>query len=320
MIPFFIFLFCLFATYSAYLIVTRKTAQQRAQVNQRLSDVLAFTADSPDPAVQIAREDLMSEIPLLNRLLGDLPTATRLKLLIEQANLDLTVTKLLMFSGVAGLLGFLAASAVMPLLAIELMAAGLAACAPFLHVLYRRRKRLNRFLADLPEALELMSRALAAGHAFSETLKMISEEMHDPIAMEFRRAYEEHNLGLSPKLALENLATRIPLLDLRICITAIQIQRETGGNLGEILERVATTIRERFRILEDLKTLTSQSRISAWVLCAMPAFIAIMMTVINPDYMSVLWNDPRGQKLIALAIAMQIMGMLMVRKIINIKI
>ncbi len=320
MIPFVIFLFCLFATYSAYLIVTRKTAEQRAQVNQRLSDALAFTADSPDPAVQIAREDLMSEIPLLNRLLGDLPTATKLKLLIEQANLDLTVTKLLMFSGVAGLLGFLAASAVMPLLAFRLLVAALAACAPFLHVLYKRKKRLNRFLADLPEALELMSRALAAGHAFSETLKMISEEMHDPIATEFRRTYEEQNLGLSTKLALENLAVRIPLLDLRICITAIQIQRETGGNLGEILERVATTIRERFRILEDLKTLTSQSRISAWVLCSMPIFIAIMMTVINPDYMSVLWNDPRGQKLVALAMAMQIMGMLMVRKIINIKI
>lgn len=320
MIPFVIFLFCLFATYSAYLIVTRKTAEQRAQVNQRLSDVLAFTADSPDPAVQIAREDLMSEIPLLNRLLSGLPTATKLKLLIEQANLDLTVTKLLLFSGVAGLLGFLAASVVMPLLAFKLLVAALAACAPFLHVLYKRKKRLNQFLADLPEALELMSRALAAGHAFSETLKMISEEMRDPIAMEFCRTYEEQNLGLSTKLALENLAVRIPLLDLRICITAIQIQRETGGNLGEILERVAATIRERFRILEDLKTLTSQSRISAWVLCSMPIFIAIMMTVINPDYMSVLWNDPRGQKLVALAMAMQIMGMLMVRKIINIKI
>jgi tight adherence protein B len=320
MIPFIIFLFFLFATYSAYLIVTRRTAEQRAQVNQRLSDVLAFTASSPDPAVQIAREDLMSEIPLLNRLLGGLPTATKLKLLIEQANLDLTVTKLLMFSGMAGLLGFLAVSWVMPMLAVRLLAAALAACVPFLHVLYKRKKRLNRFQADLPEALELMSRALAAGHAFSETLKMISEEMTDPIAMEFRRTYEEHNLGLSTKLALENLAVRVPLLDLRICITAIQIQRETGGNLGEILERVATTIRDRFRILEDLKTLTAQSRISAWVLCSMPIFIALMMTVLNPEYMSVLWNDPRGQKLIAIALTMQLMGMLMVRKIINIKI
>jgi tight adherence protein B len=320
MISLVIFLFCMFAAWSAYLLLTRRTAEQRAQVNQRLSDVLAFTADSPDPAVQLAREDLLSEIPLFNRLLDGLPTATKLKLLIEQANLNLTVTKLLLLAALAGLTGTLAASLLMPLLAFRLLIGAIAASGPFLYVLYKRKTRLNKFLAELPEALELMSRALAAGHAFSETLKMISEEMADPIAQEFRRAYEEQNLGLSTKLALENLATRIPLLDLRICITAIQIQRETGGNLGEILERVAATIRERFRILEDLKTLTSQSRISAWVLCSMPIFISIVMTILNPDYMSVLWSDPRGQKLTVLAMAMQITGMLMVRKIISIRI
>ncbi len=320
MIPFFVFLFCLFATYGTYLLVTRKTQEQRAKVNQRLVDVLAFSASSANPDVQIARTDLMSEIPFFNRFLGNLPSATRLKLVIEQADLHLTVSRLILFSGIAAILAFLATSWVTDLLPLQLIFGIIAGCVPYLHVLWKRKKRLNKFLADFPDTLELMSRALAAGHAFTETLKMISEEMPDPIAMEFRRTYEEHNLGLSSKLALENLVTRIPLLDLRICVTAVQIQRETGGNLGEILEKVAHTIRDRFRIQEDLKTLTSQSRISAWLLCAMPILIAIAATILNPDYMSVFWNDPRGHKLIMVAVGMQIIGMLMVRKIINIKI
>src|SRR5213079_742701 len=172
----------------------------------------------------------------------------------------------------------------------------------------------------LPDALELMSRALSAGHGFAEALHMVSTEMPEPIATEFRKTYEEQNLGLSLKLALENLAERVPLLDLRLCVTAIMIQRETGGNLAEILEKVAYTIRERFRILGDLKTLTTSSRMSAWLLCALPIFVAVAVTVMNPEYMSVLWKDPRCHYLIAAAMGMQITGMLIVRKILNLKI
>ena len=162
--------------------------------------------------------------------------------------------------------------------------------------------------------------AVSAGHAFSEALHMVSTEMPEPIATEFRKTYEEQNLGLSLKLALENLTQRIPLLDLRMCVTAVLIQRETGGNLAEILEKVAYTIRERFRIMGDLKTLTTSSRMSAWLLCGLPIFVAFAITVMNPEYMSVLWKDPRGHYLIATAMFMQVTGMLIVRKILNIKI
>jgi len=195
-----------------------------------------------------------------------------------------------------------------------------AAIAPFIHVWYTRRKRFDRFLENLPDALELMSRALSAGHGFAEALHMVSTEMPEPIATEFRKTYEEQNLGLSLKLALENLSARIPLLDLRMCITAVMIQRETGGNLAEILEKVAVTIRERFRIMGDLKTLTTSSRMSAWILCGLPVFVALMVTFMNPDYMSVLWKDPRGHYLIAAAMILEVSGMLVVRKILNIKI
>jgi tight adherence protein B len=320
MIPFFVFLFCLFATYAAYLMVTRKSAAQRASMEQRLGDVLIYSGGSTDAKVQLAREELLSEIPLLNQLLGQLPLVTRIKKMIDQSNLQLTVMRLFLFSGFAGLSAALAVSMISISLLLIVVTGLVASAVPFLHVMWKRNKRLNKFLADLPEALELMSRALAAGHGFSESLKMVSQEMPDPVAAEFRRTYEEQNLGLSFKLSLENLTERIPLIDLRMCVVAVLIQRETGGNLTEILERVAYTIRERFRILEDLKTLTTQSRISAWVLCGVPIFIALAVTVMNPNYMSVFWNDPRGHRLLALAIGMQITGMIIVRKILRIKI
>ena len=320
MIPFFVFLFCLFATYATFLIVTRRSAEQRAKIERRLADALIYSGASTDPQMRLAREELLSEIPQLNRLLAQLPVATQLRRMIDQADLQLTVMRLLMFSGLAGLLAALAVSMISDSMLLAVLAGLLAAAMPFLHVVWKRKKRLHKFHSDLPDTLELMSRALSAGHAFSESLNMVSQEMPEPTSTEFRRTYEEHNLGLSLKLALDNLTQRIPLIDLRICITAVLIQRETGGNLSEILEKVAHTIRERFRILEDFKTLTIQSHASAWVLCGVPIFISLAVTAMNPDYMRVFWDDPRGHKLLALAIGMQIAGMLMVRKILRIKI
>jgi tight adherence protein B len=201
-----------------------------------------------------------------------------------------------------------------------MLLAVIATMLPFLHILTKRRKRLHKFLQLLPDALDLMSRGLSAGHAFTEALQMVASEMPEPISMEFRKTYEEQNLGLSLKLALENLVQRVPLLDLRMCVTAVMIQRETGGNLSELLEKVAHTIRERFRIMEDLKTMTLSSRWSAWLLCALPIFLAVYVTVMNPGYMDVMWRDPRGHWLLAIAGIMQILGMLLVQKIMKIRI
>lgn len=320
MISFFVFLFCLFATYTVYLLVTRKKVEQRAQMKQRIAEVLAYSANVDEEELKLAREELLSEIPLVHKLLIRLRSVTEIKRLIDQANLQLTVMRLFMFSALAGLLAVLAVSTMTVNLLLVFGVGGVAAIIPFLHVLWKRKQRLDKFLADLPEALDLMSRALASGHAFAEALSLVASEMPEPISKEFRQTYEEQNLGLSFKLALRNMTERIPLMDLQLCMTAILIQRETGGNLAEILEKVSSTIRERFRILEDLKTLTTQSRISAYVLCGVPIFIAVAASVANPDYMSILWNDPRGHKLVAAASGMQIAGMLMIRKILQIKI
>jgi tight adherence protein B len=315
-----VFLFALFLVLGAYLAATHSTDQKRARLQKRLAEALLHSAHNEDVEVVLARNELMSEIPSLNRAMLRLQTALQLKRMLDQADLHITPSRLLMFSGMAGILAGLAVAVVNPNPFLIVVGGLFAASLPFIHVWWKRKKRFDAFLENLPDALDLMSRALSAGHAFSEALNMVSSEMPEPISSEFRKTYEEQNLGLSLKLALENLTDRIPLLDLRMCVTAVLIQRETGGNLAEILEKVAYTIRERFRIMGDLKTLTTSSRISAWLLCGLPIFVALGVTFLNPEYMAVLWKDPRGHYLIAAAIFMQITGMLIVRKILDIKI
>ncbi|HSE25592.1 MAG TPA: type II secretion system F family protein [Pyrinomonadaceae bacterium] len=320
LIPFFVFLASLFMVYALYLITSRTTDAKRQLLRERLADAIRSSAHSTDADVQLAREELMSEIPWLNRVLLKMQMTTKLKQMIDQADSNITVMRLILFSLSAGVLAFLAVSMVSVSLPLMILFGLIATSVPFIHINMKRKKRLKKFLQLLPDALDLMSRGLSAGHAFTEALQMVASEMPEPISMEFRKTYEEQNLGLSLKLALENLVQRVPLLDLRMCVTAVMIQRETGGNLSELLEKVAHTIRERFRIMEDLKTMTLSSRWSAWLLCALPIFLAVYVTFMNPGYMDVMWRDSRGHKLLAVAGLMQILGMLMVQKIMKIRI
>ena len=319
-IAFIVFIFALFLVFGAYLLATRGTDAKRDRLQKRLGEALLHSAHTEDVEVVLARNELLSEIPWLNRSLVRMQAAMQMKRILDQADLQITPSRLVMFSIMAGILGALAVTVVSPMILLAIGGGFLAAAMPFAHVWWRRKKRFAAFLEHLPDALDLMCRGLMAGHGFAEAMHMVSSEMPEPVATEFRKTYEEQNLGLSLKLALENLTQRIPLLDLRMCVTAVLIQRETGGNLAEILEKVAYTIRERFRIMGDLKTLTTSSRMSAWLLCGLPIFVAIAVTVLNPDYMSVLWRDPRGHWLIAAAMFLQVTGMLIVRKILNIKI
>jgi tight adherence protein B len=320
LISFLVFLFGLFLVFGAYLLATHGSDAKRARLQQRLSEALLHSAHTEDVEVVLARTELMSEIPWLNRSLVRVQAALQLKRILDQADLHITPSRLVMFSFMAGILAVMSASVISASIILMVVCGLLAASLPFAHVSWKRKQRFNSFLEHLPDALDLMSRGLSAGHAFSEALHMVSTEMPEPIASEFRKTYEEQNLGLSLKLALENLTHRIPLLDLRMCVTAVLIQRDTGGNLAEILEKVAYTIRERFRIMGDLKTLTTSSRMSAWLLCGLPIFVSVVITAMNPEYMSVLWKDTRGHYLIASALFLQVTGMLIVKKILRIKI
>lgn len=320
LISFLVFVFGLFLVFGAYLAATHGSDAKRKRLQKRLGEALLYSAHTEDVEVVLARNELMSEIPALNRALVSVQAAFKLKRMLDQADLHITPSRLVMFSGMAAILAAMASSVVSASIVLMVTAGLLAAALPFAHVYWKRKKRFDAFLEHLPDALDLMSRALAAGHAFSESMHMVSAEMPQPIATEFRKTYEEQNLGLSLKLALENLTQRIPLLDLRMCVTAVLIQRETGGNLAEILEKVDYTIRERFRIMGDLKTLTTSSRMSAWLLCGLPIFVTFAITVLNPDYMTIFWKDQRGHYLIGIALLLQVTGMLIVRKILRIKI
>ena len=320
LILFFVFVTCLFLTYTLYLFTSRASDKKRALLKERLADAIRTSAHATDMDVQLAREELMSEIPWMNRVLIKLQVSSKLKQMIDQADSHITVMRLILFSLTAGVLAALAVSMISTSYLLMGFFAFMATALPFLHIHTKRKKRLKKFLQLLPDALDLMSRGLSAGHAFTEALQMVATEMPEPIATEFRKTYEEQNLGLSLKLALQNLVERMPLLDLRMCVTAVLIQRETGGNLSELLEKVAYTIRERFRIKEDLKTMTLSSRWSAWLLCALPIFLAVYVTFMNPGYMDVMWRDARGNRLLAVAAIMQVLGMVMVQKIMKIRI
>jgi tight adherence protein B len=319
MIPAIVFLTCVVTTFVAYWFLTRKARREREIINSRLAGALAMPEKDLDK-LSVVRPDLMSEMPAANRLLTRWNLAKSLKSMISQAGMRVTVMRLMMLSALTGMIGFALVLFLGDSFLMCAIAGLITASIPFLAVWYKRRERLYKFLVQLPDALDLMSRALSSGHAFTESMQMVSSEMPNPIAGEFLATYEAQKLGLPYKLALRHLTMRIPLLELKLCVTAILIQRETGGNLSEVLSRVAITIRQRFKILEDLNTLTTASRVSAWVLCLLPLGVIALVLFMTPDYLDPLFLDPRGHTMLKVAVAMQVVGMLTIRKIMQIRI
>jgi tight adherence protein B len=196
----------------------------------------------------------------------------------------------------------------------------LGASVPFVVLLHKRSVRLRKFEEQFPEALDLLSRAIKAGHAFQTAMGMVAEEGAEPMGPEFRKTFEEQNYGLPLKDALNNLAVRMPLLDVRFFATAVLIQRETGGNLSEILDNLAYVVRERFKILRQVRVYTAHGRMTGYVLLALPAFLAIALMFINPEHMEVLFTERVGRQMIAATVVMQTFGFLWIRKIVQIEV
>lgn len=316
----FVFLFFLFATYALFLLASRKSDARHARLQQRVTEALQQSSTrSPEEAVQIMREDTIGGSPFVNDLLSSLNVVKKLDTMLRQADTNITVSRLLIFCVMAGLMAGFAAYTVTNTLVAALMAA-IASMLPIIFASRKRKRRLQKFNAQLPDTLDLLSRSLSVGHAFSESLHQVSMEMPEPIATEFRITFEEQKLGLSTKAALDRLAERIPLLDLRLCITAMHIQRETGGNLGEILEKVSETIRLRYKLMEDFRTMTTASRGSAWILCALPILIIALITAINPQHTGSLLHETRGHYVLAIAAILQILGVITIRRILDIKV
>jgi tight adherence protein B len=312
-----------FTVFALLLIASGTGASQRTKETlARLESTLASggKAHPSDEIVDLRRHELFSAVPWLNRWLLRLEIAPRLRTWLYQANLKWTVGVVLMMSLACFLipayLVYLRTGTIILSLLIGLLLGG----APIFYVLAKRKQRFNRFEQGLPEAIDLIVSALRAGHSLVSALGLVADESPDPIGPEFKICFDEQNYGLDLRTAMDNLVARVPLQDLRIIVTAILIQRSSGGNLAEVLDKAAYLVRERFRLRREVQTHTAQGRLTGWILSFLPVVLGIALYLVNPDTMSLLWHRDLGIKLLYAAAAMTIIGALVIRKIVNMEV
>ena len=311
-----------FVVLTLLLVASGTGASQKAkQTLSALESALAVErSPSSDPIIDIRKMELLSAVPWINRWLMKLEIAPRLRSLLYQANVKWTTGGLLLMSAACfvfpAYLIYLRTGAII----FAAMAGVLVGGAPLFYVLHKRRQRFNKFEQELPEALDLMVSALRAGHSLVSALGLVAQESPDPIGVEFRICFDEQNYGLELRTAMSNLLARVPLQDLRIVVTAILIQKESGGNLAEVLDKVAHVIRERYRLKRQVRVHTAQGRLTGWILSFLPIVLGVALYLIRPDTMSLLWRNPVGLKMLYASAVLTVTGALIIRKIVNMQV
>jgi len=265
----------------------------------------------------LVRDELMSSVPWVHRLMLQWSWSSKLQDFVVQSGMNVKPAKLILISAVGGLGSYLVASYFLPYFFMSVPIGLAVAVLPFAVVFLKRHRRLRKFEEHFPEALDLLGRAVRAGHAFTTGLEMISKECPEPLAGEFRTTFEEQNFGLPLRDALLNMAERVPIIDVRFFVTALLIQKETGGNLAETLDGLSRVIRDRFRIYREVRVRTAQGRLTAGILIALPLFMMLMLSVLNPRYIGVLFTDPKGPIVLVIAGVLQIIGSAIIWKIIH---
>ena len=304
-----------------YAIVRMPDAMAQHRVEQRLQQIQQVDDDENATKPELIKGVVEGPVPAIDRLIGQTTKGNAFGRWIEQSGMKkATVSGVVLTSLALGALG--AATATILLhnaLAVPIcVAAGFSL--PFIVLRQKRVARLRKFEELFPEALDLIARSLKAGHAFTSGLKMVADEMSEPVGPEFRKTFDEQNFGLPLKDALNNLVERIPLLDVRFFATAVMIQRDTGGNLAEILENLAHVVRERFKILRQVRVYTAHGRFTGYVLLALPVALAIALSFINPEHMNLLFKERMGQMLLAAAAVMNMIGYFWIRQVIKIEV
>lgn len=293
---------------------TRKSKQVLATLDS------ALATESPsarEQIVNIRKDAALSSIPWLNAKLLHFQLAPYLHGLLKQANVKWSAGRLLAVTVACFVIPAFAVYNQFGLLLAGLAAGLLVAAAPFGWIFYMRSRRFGQFEQGLPEALDLMVSALRAGHSLIAAMGLVARECVDPVGGEFRACFDEQNYGLELKAALENMQHRVPLQDLKITATAIMIQKESGGNLAEVLDKTSHVIRERFRLKREVRVHTAQGRLTGWILSFLPVALGTALYFVNPKMMSVLWHKDIGIKLIWTAIGMTILGGIVIRNIVN---
>jgi tight adherence protein B len=302
------------------LMMLKVTAPQREAITRLESVIKAERRGVATLDLKLIRDELLSDVPAFNRLLLKWSWATRIRQFVAQSGGKIKPGKLLLICAVAALLADVATKQYTANPILILGAAGLGAVVPVVVLALKRAHRLRQFEKSFPEAIDLLGRAVRAGHAFSTGLEMIASEMTGPLGAEFRVLFEEQNFGLPMKEAMINLSERMPLIDVRFFVTAALVQRETGGNLAEVLDNLAHVIRERFVILGEVRTKTAQGRLTAAILISLPIGMLVLMRILNPSYVQPLFDDPWGMYLLGGAAIMQVLGALILWKIVSIQV
>ena len=294
-------------------------AQRKKQVEGMLDVVSGNTAEHSETSILV---DRTTENPF-DAVLKKAAFSARLTRMIQQAGLQWTVSRLLIAIGVGAAVGAVIGATLRPLgfqmLSVVATAVVLGAL-PYLYLRFKRNQRMGQFEAQLPEALDFLARSMRAGHAFSISLEMLGQESPDPLGQEFRVLFNEQNLGAPVETALNNLADRVPLLDIRLFVSSVTLQKQTGGNLSEILVRLAYVIRERFRLRGQVKAASAHGRMTAAVLTALPLVLVVALLFIAPGYLQGMANDSDGKWMIVGAILGQAFGYIVMRRITNIKV
>jgi tight adherence protein B len=268
----------------------------------------------------IVKKRLLSDVPAVDRLLLSIPRIHVVDRMLLQSGLNINTAKFLAISLILAILAWLVTWLFGFPGVIKLLIVIVGGAIPTLYVLRAKEKRLLKIGEQLPDSLDLMGRALRAGHAFPSALQMVATEGPQPIAGEFHICFDELNFGIPIQDALVNLATRVPSTDLRYFVIAVLIQRETGGNLAELLDKIAMLIRDRLKLLGTIRVLSAEGRLSAWILTLLPFGLAILLNVINPRFMSVLWTDPMGQRMVGGALLMMVVGIFWMWRTVKIRV
>ena len=303
-----------------YALVHRPEHQAGRQFEQRLKDLSTFESEDPGAPSVVKSAAPASALPVVDRLVGGTNAGSWLAHLIEQSGVNTNpgavLTMSIVAAGALGLLTLLFSHLLLAAAAAALLGMTL----PIVWLKIKYHKRLRRFEEQFPEALDLLSRAIRAGHAFQTAMGMVADELPQPVGTEFRKSFDQQNFGLPLSEALNGLAQRVPIMDVKFFVTAVQIQRETGGNLAEILDNLAHVVRERFKILRQVRVHTAHGRFTGYVLLGLPAFLAIALMFINPEHMKMLFTVKMGQMMVMGAIVMQTIGFIWIKQVIKIEV
>jgi len=300
-------------------LVNQRSAQARL-IKERLASERKGPERAPEDELALLRDEQLSEIPAIDMLLRRSSRVSELQKMLAQGGLEMRAGNFLGMSALAAVAAAVIAYILSRRIEVTWIAVLIGAVLPYAYASVRRNKRFEKFEELFPEAIDTLARAVRAGHAFTTALEMITAEVAEPVAGEFRQLFEEQKFGMPVRDALMNLTDRVPLVDVKFFVTAVMLQRETGGNLAEILDNLSYVIRERFKIQRQVRVYTAQGRLTMALLMGMPPIIVVVMLAINPSFIHPLFADPMGHMLLVAGICLQTVGYFVIRKIIRIRV